>query len=350
MTLYIGVDFHPHLQTVAWCDTETGETKTFNLFHDNLEDVRNFYQSIPKAIVGIEATSKALWFEKLLFETGHKLLVGNSVEIRARSRSRHKNNERDANLILDLLLKGEFPTIWRRPPQSNQILEIVGLRDTLVRDRTQTYNRLQALAHSVGLAKGKMKTLRLQKLLKAAEVPESVNLQRTQLFELLEKLNQQISQSETWLKQKAELDQNVKLLRTQKGVGYLTALVVVHTIGDVTRFTRVSKQVPEFAGIVPAEKSTGNKRSFGSITKAGSPLLRFFLGQAAHLATRTDSRLKAFYKRLSKRKSKAVAKTATARKLLVKLAIMLRDNITAEEFDLCGRTVGDARRLHGQKK
>ena len=44
MTLYIGVDFHSHQQTVAWCDTRTGETDTFDLVHD-LEQVRKFYTS-----------------------------------------------------------------------------------------------------------------------------------------------------------------------------------------------------------------------------------------------------------------------------------------------------------------
>lgn len=252
-------------------------------------------------------------------------------------------------MILDLLIKGEFPSIWRRPSKSNQILEIIRLRDTLVRQRTQTYNRLQALAHCVGLAKGKMKTLGFQFQLKKAEVSESVNLQRTQLFDLLETLNKQIIQTETWLKEKAENDPQVELLRTQTDVGYLSSLTVVHTIGDVTGFTKVSKQIPEFVGLVPQEKSTGGKIKFGSITKAGSPLLRFFLGQAAHLAARSDSDLKAFYKRLTKKKPKAVAKTATSRKLLVKLAIMLRDSITAQEFDLGGRTVGDARRVQGQE-
>jgi hypothetical protein len=74
MTLYIGVDFHPHQQTVAWCDKETGETRTIDLKHD-LEKVREFYSSLPEpAIVGIEASSKAVWFENMLFDTGHELL------------------------------------------------------------------------------------------------------------------------------------------------------------------------------------------------------------------------------------------------------------------------------------
>ncbi len=61
MTLYIGVDFHPHQQTVAWCETGTGETKTFDLAHD-LEKVRQFYSTLPgPAIIGIEASGRAIW-------------------------------------------------------------------------------------------------------------------------------------------------------------------------------------------------------------------------------------------------------------------------------------------------
>ena len=135
----------------------------------------------------------------------------------------------------------------------------------------------------------------------------------------------------------------VQLLLTQKGVGYLTALTTVHTLGDVRRFTRVAKQAASFAGLDPLEKSSAGKTRFGRISKAGSPLLRYQLGQAAQIASRSDARLKSFYKRLAKKKPKAVTKTAAARKLLVKLAIMLRDEITADEFDRRGRTVGNAR-------
>src|SRR6266700_2833236 len=137
MTLYIGVDFHPHQQTVAWCDTETGETRTFDLAHD-LEEVRKFYSLLPEpAIIGIEASSRAAWFENMLFETGHKLFVGNPVLIRKRATSRHKNDRRDAELILELLLRGEFPSLWRRPPESDRILEMLRLRSSLVRQRTR---------------------------------------------------------------------------------------------------------------------------------------------------------------------------------------------------------------------
>lgn len=344
MTLYIGVDFHPYQQTAAWCDTATGETRTVDLKHD-LEKIREFYSSLSEpAIIGIEASAKAMWFEKILFETGHKLFVGNPVLIRKRATSRHKNDHRDAGLILELLLRGEFPAIWRRPPESSQVIEIMGLRQSLVRQRTQCYNRLQALAHSIGMPKGRMRSLAVQSFLKAAEMDEADSIRREQLFLLVEQLNGQIDKLSDWLKKKAEQSSSARLLQTQKGVGYLTALVTVHTLGDVGRFKRVNKTIVSFAGLDPREKSSAGRVRFGSITKAGSPLLRYQLGQAALLASRYDPRLKAFYKRLAKKKKpKGVVKTAAARKLLVKLAIMLRDNITANEFDRRGRTVGNAR-------
>lgn len=347
MTLYIGVDFHPHQQTAAWCDTETGETDTLDLKHD-LEDVRQFYSSLKEpAVVGIEASARAVWFERMLFETGHKLFVGNPVLIRKRATSRHKNDRRDAELILELMMRDEFPAIWRRPPESDRIIEILCLRQRMVRQRTQVYNRLQTLAHNVGLPKGRMKTLAFQAKVKAVEMDETGRLARSQYFALLNSLDARIAELEEWLEKKAEADKGVLLLRTQTGVGILTALTTVHTLGDVSRFERLSKQVVSFAGLDPVERSSAGKIRFGGVSKAGSSLLRSHLGQAAQLAARRDVKLKSFYKRLSKKKPKAVAKTATARKLLVKLAIMLRDNITADEFDQRGRTVGNAREARG---
>ena len=346
MTLYIGVDLHPYQQTVAWCDSETGETQTLTLRHE-LEKVRQFYQQLPTGIVAIEASSKAVWFENLLSETNHQLLVGNPLTIRQRATSRHKSDRRDAELILHLLMKQEFPSIWRRSRENNQVLDILKLRHCLVRQRTQTYNRLQALARNFGLPKGSMKSNYYQALLKELEVDAVSRLQRSQLFKMIESFNAQISQLESWLQEQAGPDERVQLLLTQRGVGYLTALALVNSLGEISRFSHPTKQVPAYLGLEPLERESAGKSRRSSISRAGNFLTRYLLGQSAHLAARTDERLKSFYKRLAKKKPKGVAKTATARKLLVKLVIMLRDSITAEEFDQRGGTVNDARVTQG---
>jgi transposase len=346
MTFYIGVDFHPYQQTLCWCNADTGETGSLKLLHET-EKVGEFYSTVPKpAIVGIEASSKAGWFEKVVEEAGHKLLVGNPVSIRKTALSRHKNDRIDAEHILWLLMRGEFPAIWRRPRESTEILDVLRLRSSLVSQRTQVYNRLGAIARDVGMPKSLMRAVAVQQVLKRVEMSETSSFCRDQLFSTLWHLKERVTELDSWLKRKAATDDKVQLLMTQKGVGYLTALTFVHTVGDITRFEKGARGVTRFAGYDPVERSSADRVRYGRISKAGPWLLRFHLGQAAQMAARSDAKLKAFYKRLAKKKPKAVAKTATARKLLVKLSIMLRDNISAEEFERRGkRTVGNARNI-----
>lgn len=137
----------------------------------------------------------------------------------------------------------DFPAIWRRSKEQNQILEILRTRLKVVGQRTAIYNRLQALAHSVGLPKGKMRTIGFQNRLKESELDEAGSLQRKLLFNLLGSFNQHIAEPDQWLGSKADGDLQVQLLMTQKGVGYLTALALVNILGDISRFDRVPKQV-----------------------------------------------------------------------------------------------------------
>lgn len=97
------------------------------------------------------------------------------------------------------------------------------------------------------------------------------------------------------------------------------------------------------------EQSSAGKVKFGSISKAGSVVLRHLLGQAMHVAARYDGELKAFYKRLAGRRSKSIAKVATTRKLLIRLFIILRDGIDYNEFKRRGATVGMPGVSHGLK-
>jgi transposase len=338
MTLYIGVDFHPHQQTISYCRSEEGEVYQTSLAH-NVEQVRRFYKQLPKAVVGVEASCTAQWFEQLLADLGHELKVGNPTQIRARARSRHKSDKRDADLLLDLLLKDEFPELWRRPLPSQSVLEQLRFRHHLVKLRTQICNRLQALARAAGLPKKGIQTKRARVALLEANFTETQSFERKQLFELLDDLTERIKQVEKWLEEKATDDAKVQLLLTHKGVGLLSALAVAHTLGDVSRFPS-SKEAVAYTGLDPLEQSSAGKVRFGSISKAGSSVLRHLLGQAIHVASRYDGELKAFYKRLANRRTKSIAKVAATRKLLVRLFIMLRDEIDYQEFKRRGSTVG----------
>jgi len=61
-------------------------------------------------------TGPIRWFERLLAELGHELWIGDAAKIRASEVRKQKTDERDARLILDLLLTKRFPKIWVPPP------------------------------------------------------------------------------------------------------------------------------------------------------------------------------------------------------------------------------------------
>lgn len=127
----------------------------------------------------------------------------------------------------------------------------------------------------------------------------------------------------------ASADERVRLLMTHPGVGLINALALVHTLGEVRRFRR-KEEVVAFVGLDPLEKSSGQKKRIGQISKHGSRLARHLLGQAAQACR--DPRIRTFYAQVSRRRGRPKAKVAAARKLLINCYLMLRDGIGYEEF------------------
>jgi transposase len=332
-TIYIGVDFHARQQTVCSLKTDEGVVNTHNVKHQDKNEVRAFYQQFSgRVIIGIEASGYSPWFEQLLEELGHEVWLGDATEIRRRARWRQKNDRRDAELILDLLVHDEFPRLHRPSAQSREILRMLRYRQKLIKIRTMGKNSLQALALQSGLAKrSHLFTKTGQQELRTAPMSPAMQWQREQWFQLLEPLNERLVETMLWLKQQSQDDARIKLLRSHPGIGLLTSLCVVHTLWPVSRF-RNQRKVAAYAGLEPMERSSAERKHFLGVSKAGSRVLRYLLVEAAHTAVKKDDDLKCFYQRLATRRGRPKAKTAAARKLLIRSFIMLRDEIDYAEF------------------
>src|SRR5258708_11387216 len=140
------------------------------------------------------------------------------------------------------------------------------------------------------------------------------------------------------------------LLMTHPGVGPVTALATEVFLGDPQRFTD-SKTVASYVGIIPREYSSGEHQRLGGVTKQGSRLLGFLGGEAGAHAARRDPELKRFYRRKLVQKGLGKARVAVARKLGIRLWIMLRDEIDYQEFCRRGqiqqKTVSPGRGMPG---
>ena len=143
-------------------------------------------------------------------------------------------------------------------------------------------------------------------------------------------LNEQIAVLDQAVIEAAQKNEKARLLMTQPGVGPITSLAFVLTMGDVNRFPR-GKQVASYLGLIPREYSSGGTQRLGSISKQGNRFMRMLLVEAAQVAVRIDPQMRNEYLHRCHRKAKGVAKVAAARKLAIRLYWMLKTNTSYPE-------------------
>ncbi len=324
--LIIGCDLHTRNQQVAMLDTETGELLERRLEHESGE-ARAFYASLPRpARVGMEATAPAQWFERMLSELGHELWVGDAARIRAQVVRLQKTDRNDAVHLLELLLADRFPRIWVPSPEERDARHLLRHRHKLVGMRTAVENQLHALAMSQGLCRRKkLWSGRGRAELEKLALGPWASRRRAELLKLLDQLEASIEPLDRAVEKEAKQNAEAVRLMSHWGVGPITALAFVLTIGPVERF-RHSKQVVSYLGLNPREHSSGGRQRLGSISKQGNTMLRWLLVEAGQTAARFDPELRRKYQRLKFRRGASVAKVAIARTLAVKLYWTLRNS------------------------
>lgn len=322
----IGCDFHASFQQVAMLDRATGEYTRKKLLHASGEAAA-FYRSLQgdQVRVGIEATGSTRWFERLLEELGQELVMGDATRIRHLAPRRQKTDARDAEHLLGLLEREQFPSIWVPSAAERDLRELVVHRHKLVQMRTRVKNQLQHVALNEGLQKKRqLWSQRGRQWLEALCLPPWTERRRTDLLHFLEELDGRIGELDQAVARAAAQDERARLLQTHPGVGPITALVFVLVVGDVTRFAR-SKQLASYLGLIPSEDSSGTRRRLGAISKQGNPLLRTLLVEAGQSAARYDPELRRAYQRLCRKKQHTgIGKVMVARKLAVRLYWMLK--------------------------
>jgi transposase len=322
--MIIGCDFHPRYQQIAMLNTETGEVLERRLEHENGE-ARAFYGTLAKpARVGMEATGYGQWFERMLAEQGHELWIGHASEIRAGVVRKQKTDARDAAHLLRLLAEERFPRIWIPSPAERDLRQLLRHRYKLVCFRVSVKNQLHGLAMSQGICrKKKLFTAQGREELEKLSLGPWASRRRQELLGMLDQLNPVIDELDRAVQQEAEKHRDAVRLMAHPGVGPVTALAYVLTLGPVARFQR-SKQVVSYLGLNPKERSSGDKQHTYSISKQGNTMMRWLLVEAAQTAVRFDPELLRVYRRLKFNKGASVAKVAMARKLAVKLYWLLR--------------------------
>lgn len=328
----VGCDLHARQQTIAMVDTETGEFTEKTLSHEG-NAVRAFYTALEgPVVVGIEATGAMQWFLELLEALGIECRVGHPAKIRAKETRKQKHDRRDARLILELLIEGRFPEIWMPSTEERDLRTLLRDRHQWVKMRARLQHTLQAIALNHALRQGHALWSQAgQSALQALPLPPYTSQRRTELLSLYVELQKRIQELDKEVEAQARQRPPARRLLTHPGVGPVTALATDVFLGDPSRFA-TANEVASYIGMIPCEHTSGKRQRLGKLSKQGNSLLRYLWTEAAMSTVRKDPELQRFYRRKLIQKGMGKARIATARKLGIRLWIMMRDQIDYEEF------------------
>jgi transposase len=204
--LIIGCGYHPGFQQIAFVDSETGEFHEQRLRHR--EELEKFYRDLAarglKVRVGMEASGQARWFERLLAELEEELWIGDAAEIRAKRVRKQKTDRQDAQHILKLMLKDDFPRIWVPSWENRDVRQLLWHRHRMVQMRTRIMNQLQAVALNEGVRwKKRLWREAGRKQLEGFRLAPWASRRRRDLLELLDRLNPIIAELTEEIEQEA---------------------------------------------------------------------------------------------------------------------------------------------------
>lgn len=244
----------------------------------------------------------------------------------------NKSDPHDAEGLAQLSRTGWFKAVHMKGGATHLDRAHLKVREQLVKAHGAMKNQLRGLLKLFGLRLGQVTTPA-----KRAERLRVLFGQKPELEEVLAPLiagltalETQIAASSRDLKRRAEADPVCTLLMSVPSIGPVNALTYKTSIEDPHRFAR-GADVGAFAGLVPRRHQSGERDTKGRISKAGDPMLRRALYEAANSLlgrVKGDCALRRWGLELAAAKGAKRARVAVARKLAALLHTLWRTNST----------------------
>jgi transposase len=235
----------------------------------------------------------------------------------------NKSDPHDAEGLAQLARTGWFKAVRIKGEATHVERAQLRIREQLVGAHRAMANQLRGLLKLFGLRLGTVTTpnRRRERLLALfAQKPELKSVMQP-LIESLEAIETQIARATRRLAAAAAADPVTARLMGVPGVGPITALTFKSSIEDPSRFAR-GEDAGAFAGLVPRRNQSGARDFKGRISKAGDPMLRHALYEAANsllVRVKRPCALQTWGKALAETKGPKRARVALARKLAVLL-------------------------------
>lgn len=338
-TRTVGIDLGDRKHAVCVLDAE-GEIITEQSITNTRESLALLSANHPAALIVIEVGMNSPWISRFLEGLGHRVLVANPRKLRAIYSNDRKCDRRDAEMLARLARADEklVHPIKHGTEQAQRDLLQIKLRDNLVRQRVDVISAVRFTLKSMGIRLRSPKTTCFARHTRKAlsgEHAGTLELIEPSL-QVLDAMTAQIRELEKAIeKLAAEFYPQTQLLQGITGIGTITSLAFVLTIGDPKRFER-TRDVAAYLGLVPKRDQSGDTDKQLRISKAGDKYLRRLLVSAAQYILGPfgpDCDLKRMGMRLAERggqRAKKKAVVAVARKLSVVMLSLLRNEAAYE--------------------
>jgi transposase len=291
--------------------------------------------SRPRARVLLEASTESEWVARHLESLGHEVIVAdpNYAPMYATRTRRVKTDKRDARTLADACRLGAYRAAHRLSEERRHVRAELAVREALVRTRTRYIALARALVRRDGLRLPSGESESAPQRLRALDSSPLLAAELAPLLAMLTELNDQIAAADRRLTAIALADSDMVRLATAPQIGPVTASAFVATVDDIQRF-HSAHQLEAYIGLVPGERSSGEKQRRGRITKAGNSRVRYLLVEAAWRILRSrkpeTAALRAWAMAIAVRRGKRVAVVALARRLAGILYAMWRDGAAYE--------------------
>jgi transposase len=309
-------------------------------------DMVVFFERLAPTIIAIEAAGASHHWARLLRSFGHevKLIAPQLVKPYVK---RGKNDAADAEALCEAMSRPTMRFVPVKSAERQAALMLLGLRDRLVRNRTQLANAIRGYAAEFGLAAAKG-IAHLAPLLARIQSDESLPGLARELFathaQEYAQLQAQIDEVEGKLMAWHKTNPGSRRLAQIPGIGPIGAAMLIMKTPAPEVF-RSGRQFAAWIGLTPKDHSTAGKVRLGVITRAGDEGLRSALVVGAtavirHLRNgKGRSMLSAWVEQLLKRKPPKLAAVALANKL-ARIAWKLM--VTGETYAAKPRPVASA--------
>jgi len=324
----VGIDLHKKSISVCVVDQQRKVLARARFRCDAPEQIEAFFRKLGPIQAVVEATSSYEWLFALLEPLAARLVLAHPKKLRIIAESSRKSDRVDAQVLAEFLALDMIPEAHRPTPRQRE-------HRGLVRQRRFVQKQIGAVRSKIRWIVCRYNADRPDLFTPAGQTYlAKLRLSKADRFVV----KQLLAEWQLYLVQLEELDAELRrfakkapaaekaaraILESIPYVGPVTIDAVISEVGDVQRL-RSLKRAASFAGLAPGQRESAGKRKEQGISKAGSGVLRWALGQAAWRMVARVPRWKRVFEPLAKRRGKKKAIVAIARRLWCLMVSMLK--------------------------